>query len=158
MKSMFSILAITVSLMACNHETEKTETVNQPGTTIVTDTTGLAEFQAYKAAKAHGFIKDEVAEAKARNNTTARKSSSRKYSSSNSTVYKSGSATVTPEQQKKGWSHAAKGAVIGAGSGAILGAAINKNNRVAGGVVGGVVGGAVGYGIGRSKDKKEGRY
>ncbi|MBK8142067.1 MAG: glycine zipper 2TM domain-containing protein [Chitinophagaceae bacterium] len=59
--------------------------------------------------------------------------------------------------KKKGWSKAAKYSVIGAGSGAILGAVINKRNRVAGGIIGGVLGGGVGYGIGRSNDKKDGR-
>jgi hypothetical protein len=33
---------------------------------------------------------------------------------------------------KKGWSKAAKGTAIGAGTGAVLGAVINKKNRVAG--------------------------
>ena len=78
------------------------------------------------------------------------------------TVYKSGSMTSSTTNEakvakKKGWSKAAKYSVIGAGSGAILGAVINKRNRVAGGIIGGVLGGGVGYGIGRSNDKKDGR-
>lgn len=68
---------------------------------------------------------------------------------------------VTPTsetEQKKGWSKAAKGAVIGGVTGAAAGAIINKKNRGVGAVIGGVVGAGVGYGIGRSKDKKDGRY
>jgi hypothetical protein len=61
-----------------------------------------------------------------------------------------------PVAQKK-WSKRAKGAVIGAGSGAILGAVIVKKNRPLGAVLGGVVGGGIGYGIGRTMDKKDGR-
>jgi hypothetical protein len=69
------------------------------------------------------------------------------------------SSTHTAEVvKKKGWSKAAKGAVIGGAGGAVLGAVINKKNRVLGGVIGGVLGGGVGYGIGRSQDKKDGRY
>lgn len=68
-------------------------------------------------------------------------------------VYKNNEAS-TPK--KKGWSNAAKGAVIGAGTGAVAGAVINKRNRAAGAVVGGVVGAGVGYTIGRAKDKKSG--
>ena len=60
--------------------------------------------------------------------------------------------------KKKGWSKAAKYAVICGGSGAVLGAVINKKDRVKGGVVGTVVMGGLGYIIGRSEDKKEGRY
>lgn len=59
--------------------------------------------------------------------------------------------------EKKGWSKAAKATVIGAGSGAVLGAVINKRNRAAGAVIGGVIGGGVGYGIGRKMDKNDGR-
>lgn len=63
-----------------------------------------------------------------------------------------------PQQQKKGWSKAAKGTVIGAGSGAALGAIISKNKKGKGAIIGGVVGAAGGYAIGRSMDKKDGRY
>ncbi len=69
-------------------------------------------------------------------------------------------ATTDPQAtttHKKGWSKAAKGAVLGAAGGAVAGAIIDKKNPGAGAVVGGVVGAGVGYGIGRSKDKKDGR-
>lgn len=66
--------------------------------------------------------------------------------------------TPAPVTKKKGWSKAAKGAVIGGVGGAVAGAVIAKKNRGAGAVVGGAVGAGVGYGIGRAKDKKDGRY
>jgi hypothetical protein len=56
--------------------------------------------------------------------------------------------------KKKGWSNAAKGAVIGGAVGAAGGAVIYKKNRVLGGVIGGVVGAAGGFGIGKHLDKK----
>ena len=68
---------------------------------------------------------------------------------------------TTPAVQparKRGWSKAAKGGVIGAGTGAAAGALLVKNNRALGAVIGGIVGGGVGYEIGRSKDKRDGRY
>ncbi len=69
----------------------------------------------------------------------------------------SGAATTKAAVKKdKGWSSAAKGTAIGAGSGAILGAVVSKN-KVKGAVVGGVVGAAGGYVIGRDMDKKSGR-
>lgn len=68
-----------------------------------------------------------------------------------------GTQTASTPERKKGWSKAAKGAVIGAGAGAVGGAIISKKKGL-GAVVGGVVGGAGGYIIGRNKDKKDGRY
>lgn len=61
---------------------------------------------------------------------------------------------ATTAVKKKGWSNAAKGAVIGAGAGAVAGAIINKRNRAAGAAIGGVIGAGVGYGIGKAKDNK----
>jgi hypothetical protein len=61
------------------------------------------------------------------------------------------------EPERKGWSAKAKGAVIGAGAGAIGGAIINKRNRTAGAVIGGVLGAGAGTGIGAIIDKKNGR-
>ncbi len=65
-------------------------------------------------------------------------------------------ATTTETEKKKGWSAAAKGAVIGAGTGAIGGAIISKKKGL-GAIVGGVVGAAGGYIIGKDIDKKNNR-
>ncbi len=68
-------------------------------------------------------------------------------------------AAVTPPK-KKGWSGAAKGAVIGAGVGAATGAIISKK-KGEGAIIGGVVGAGVGAGTGaiiddttKNKNKK----
>lgn len=64
----------------------------------------------------------------------------------------------TPAQpQKKGWSAKAKGAVIGAGAGAVAGAVIHKRQPAVGAVVGGILGAGAGTGIGAVIDKKNGR-
>lgn len=57
--------------------------------------------------------------------------------------------------RKRGWSHAAKGAVIGGVGGAVVGGIIGKGK---GAVIGGIIGGGGGYIIGRKKDKREGRW
>ena len=78
-------------------------------------------------------------------------------SSSNSTASATsanGTAT-TATAKKKGWSHRAKGAAVGAGSGAIIGAIANKNNRGVGAIVGGLIGAASGYVIGNEVDRKK---
>lgn len=67
------------------------------------------------------------------------------------------STTTTTTTKKKGWSKAATGAVIGAGTGAAAGAIISKK-KGKGAIIGGIIGGAGGYILGRSKDKKDGRY
>ncbi|WP_439556783.1 YMGG-like glycine zipper-containing protein [Dyadobacter sp.] len=62
--------------------------------------------------------------------------------------------------QKKRWSHKAKGAVVGAGTGAVTGAIINKN-RAEGALVGSLIGAGVGLGTGaivdHEKKKKQSR-
>jgi len=59
-----------------------------------------------------------------------------------------------PAEKKKGWSATAKGAVIGAGVGAIGGAVINKKNRGKGAIIGGLIGAAAGAGTGILIDRK----
>jgi len=60
---------------------------------------------------------------------------------------------VVQPVKKKGWNNATKGAVIGAGAGAIGGAILSKKKGL-GAVIGGVVGAAGGYIIGKNMDKK----
>jgi hypothetical protein len=61
------------------------------------------------------------------------------------------------ETKRSGWSAKAKGAVIGAGTGAAAGAILNGRNRAAGAVIGGILGAGVGTGIGAVLDHKNGR-
>ena len=82
-------------------------------------------------------------------------SGSGRVSSSSGGTYSSPTASIPAK--KKGWSKAAKGTVIGAGSGAVLGAIISKN-KGKGAIIGGVLGAGGGYVLGRVLDKKDGRY
>ena len=69
-----------------------------------------------------------------------------------------GTASTIPQpEKKKGWSKAAKGAVIGAGAGAIGGAILSKK-KGKGAIIGGIIGAAGGYVIGRGMDKKDSRF
>ncbi len=56
------------------------------------------------------------------------------------------------QNHPKGWSHKAKGAVIGGGAGAVTGAVIGGGKGAVIGAAAGVVGGGL---IGRSQDKKK---
>ncbi len=63
-------------------------------------------------------------------------------------------AETAPAEEKKGWSNAAKGTVIGAGAGAVGGAVLSKK-KGKGAIIGGVIGAGAGYIIGRDKDKRQ---
>jgi hypothetical protein len=62
---------------------------------------------------------------------------------------------VAEEKKKKGLNNAAKGAIIGAGAGAIGGAIINKENRGKGAIIGGAVGAGAGAVTGVILDKRK---
>jgi len=129
--------AIAVAMTACNsHPAQQVSYV---------DTTGFAQFQAWKAMNDQQTT--AVVPVAKKRTSTVNKSSSMSSSTTNSAM----------TTKKKGWSKGAKYAAIGGGSGAVLGAVINKRNRVAGGVVGAILGGGIGYVFGHSKDKKDGR-
>ncbi len=63
-------------------------------------------------------------------------------------------APVAAAPQRKKWSGAAKGAVIGAGVGAVTGAVISKK-KGEGAIIGGLAGAAVGAGTGAVIDDKK---
>lgn len=65
-----------------------------------------------------------------------------------------GTSTAAAPAKKKGWSSAAKGAVIGAGVGAITGAAVSKK-KGEGAIIGGLAGAGVGAGTGAIIDSKK---
>jgi len=155
-----TVLIVTVAaglgLAACN---SKTESSADSGKIIIADTTGLAQFQDWKAQNerldpnVHYNAVQPVATAPVKRKTAVKKTSSQPVAQNGSM-----NTATTNEAKKKGMSKAAKGAIIGTVTGAAAGAIINKKNRVVGGVIGGVLGGGAGYGIGRGMDKKDGRY
>lgn len=90
---------------------------------------------------------------------TATSTATDKSTVSNTTKTQTSNNTTTttaeqPATKRKGWSNAAKGTVIGAGSGAVVGVIVSKD-KVKGGVIGGLLGAGVGYVIGNEKDKKK---
>lgn len=168
MKKLLFLLPIIAAILmvACNSKPKtNTEDVARKvadSLRLAADTAGLAQFQAWKAQNEltdqnmSGQTALAATPAVSSNSSSVRRSSSSSRNSGGS--MSSGSSNTAKAPQKKGWSKAAKGAVIGGVAGGAAGAIINKRNRVVGGVVGGVIGAGVGYGIGRSKDKKDGRY
>lgn len=152
---MIPVFAIAVAMTACNTTPDNTTT--QKAIQPAVDTTGLAEFQAWKAQNELVNTQQNAAMAPQTTREVVKyyPASSARRSSSSSGSRTASTGTTT---RKKGWSSAAKGAVIGGVAGAAGGAIINKKNRAAGAVIGGVIGAAGGYGIGRGIDKRNGRY
>jgi len=186
MKKLLPLLGISVLMAACNTTPEiKSDAVQAVQQTIAApDTTGMAEFNAWKAQNELASInaykqtqqsqpepaektrtivkyvpvaKSTSTKPVSRSSSGSSQSTSDNTASSGNGASSNGSSETAKVEKKEGWSKAAKGAVIGGVAGAAGGAVINKKNRVLGAVIGGVVGAAGGYGIGRTMDKKDGR-
>ena len=174
MKKLLSIVsAAAITLTACTSKQNSLSAEQQlqaykDSIKLAADTAGLSEFQQWKAynelnaapyqdmqyaAAAAAPVARSYAPAR-RSTSSARRSSG--YSRSSGGGYSN--STASYPAKKKGWSKAAKGAVIGGAGGAIAGAVINKKNRAVGAVIGGVIGGGGGYILGRQMDKRDGRY
>ena len=171
MKKFLPFLSIALFAVACNIAPERT--LSQSGQQNA-DTTGLSAYNDWKMQQA--YIQMQEAENTAQYAAPVQKQVAKKAVKSSGTRSSSGSASRPVDnsndkivldnenaneakaQEKKGWSKAAKGAVIGGVAGAAGGAAIHKKNRVVGAVVGAVIGAGGGYVVGRGMDKKDGRY
>lgn len=174
MEKILPFLSIAFLATACNPDLKSADIaplqVEQKAS--AQDTAGLADFQAWRAQNElaptqqltqpqHNAIAYSAPVRKA--SAPVRKSISVRRSSSNHSDNSVAGGTGTSETsqpakaEKKGWSKAAKGAVIGGVTGAAGGAVINKKNRVAGAVIGAVIGAGGGYVLGRKMDKKDGR-
>ncbi len=159
MKNIFPILALVITLVACKTKVNTAENKNM----VLVDTTGLSKNNILVYVGDNKFVAiEKPVETVVEPVNTApvhRASVARKKNNNSNRVYSSGTSTTSNASypQDKGWSHAAKGTAVGGGSGAILGAVLNKDNRVGGAIVGSIIGAGAGYVIGRSVDKKTGR-
>ncbi|HVF96587.1 MAG TPA: YMGG-like glycine zipper-containing protein [Flavisolibacter sp.] len=176
MKQILFALSAVAVMASCGNDNPKTAAAETKVVTPGNDTTGFAQFQAWKAQNELAAANQQAQQNLVTNTQPVKevvrervvyveKPVTRKTSSStrrSSTSSNNGSGVYNSTSQntakKKGWSKAAKGAAIGGASGAVLGAVINKRNRGTGAVIGGILGAGGGYVIGRSKDKKDGRY
>ena len=175
MKRLPSLLAasmLTLSLAAChNADTEKGVAVDHNGTItsqeatidsmkmeIVKQRTVDSMQDVAKAEEKEPVTKTVVVAAPTRHTTPrSTTSSSSDYNSGSSYSNAAYEPVAAPAPVKKGWSSKAKGAIIGAGAGALGGAIINKRNRGAGAVIGGLGGAVLGTGVGAVIDHKRGR-
>jgi hypothetical protein len=184
MKKIIPFLSIAVLLTACGNNAKNDSAaitpVDNQAQSIKTDTSGLAEYQMWKLQQQIAEVETpaepavqyaSVAPVKKVKKTyrpavkvteqapeTSASTSESNTNSAGDVGMSSESSNAAEAPEKKGWSKAAKGAVIGGATGAAAGAVINKKNRAVGAVIGGVVGAGAGVIIGRDMDKKDGRY
>jgi hypothetical protein len=144
MKKLLSVLTIIVSLSACKSNNAD-------------EAIGAAKQSTIDSMNTINTVKqatiDSVNQAKARDAQRRAEVARSSSNSSSSTTTTNNTTTTTTEQKKKGWSSTAKGAVIGAGTGAVAGGIIGKNAK--GAVIGGLVGAGVGAGTGAIIDSKK---
>jgi hypothetical protein len=172
MKRIIAILAIaTVVGTSCNTSADKERdaALRAQQYTIDSIKSEMARKYIIDSMNAVAAVKAEekaaATRSTARRSSTVRRSSAQGYtgySNNGSTVYQPATSTQpineTPaETKKKGWSAKAKGAVIGAGAGAITGAAVSKDQKGKGAIIGGILGAGAGLGVGAIIDKKQGR-
>lgn len=173
MKLLTPVIVIALALSACNSNTKtdseaKKEIVADTSTnynnSVLTDTGTALQPEVAPAvvSKTATEVKKKKSTAKSERTVTTHPAP---VTPDNTTVNSKDNTTATqptvnndpaPAQaeEKKGWSNAAKGAVIGGGAGAVGGAIISKK-KGKGAIIGGVLGAAGGYIIGRHKDKKD---
>jgi hypothetical protein len=175
MKKIAQILLIATLFAACQSKSDLnsnkdmivTDTSAMYRNNIMTDTGSVIQTTATKNANAAAANKPVIINNyynTAPNTSTSRNTTHRRTGTGSGTYASSGTSgsggtsggTTTTVRRRRGWSHAAKGAVIGGVGGAVAGAIIDKKHGQ-GAVIGGVLGAAGGYILGRGKDKREGR-
>jgi hypothetical protein len=155
MKKIFSVAALAIILSACSNNAKQEAMIRQQAIVAVKDSLKLDSFKRADAREKErvAIVKEEKAKQEKRTLLLAERNEAASARSSNSSS--SRNETAAPAK-KKGWSQAAKGAVIGAGAGALGGILIDKKDG-RGAIIGGVVGAGTGYVIGRAQDRKSGR-
>ncbi len=140
------MFAFAVIVTACNSNANENAKIDQDSVRMVN------QLDSFKRAASADSAATALAIAKERANTKNQYQSS---GTSSKSVTNTTTQTGTTAQ-KKGWSSAAKGAVIGGVIGAGTGIIVDKKDG-RGAAIGGIVGAGTGYVIGREQDKKSGR-
>jgi len=146
MKKIILLLTVVSLFAACKNKSNSALDANK--NLVLVDTTGLSKSNAMTDVATGGNI--VVA-------TPPVVTTTQRSRASDHAVYVDNGTTTrtTVPKKDKGWSSAAKGTAIGAGTGAIVGAIATKSAK--GSIIGAIIGGGGGYIIGRSKDRKSGR-
>ena len=157
MKNLLGMIAIASMIAACNGNATSSSKDNLNAIKRYNDSLKLDSFRKVEVLEKQKIQDEQMQAALVAKNAaeqraiTAERRANRSSNSTSQPVY-----VQQEPAKKKGWSSAAKGAVIGGVVGAGTGVLIDKKDG-RGAVIGGVVGAGTGYVIGRSRDKKSGR-
>jgi len=138
MKKAFLFISVPLFLAACNSGNQQAAEMARVRQHTIDSIRAIDSVKAAEAKKREAAIKREREE-----NQVA------------------GAETGTipaPAKKKKGWSNTAKGAVIGAGVGAVTGAVVDKKSSATGAVIGGLAGAGVGAATGAVIDHKKKKH
>ena len=147
------LLALTIS---CGGKQKQMELESEIAEIKMEQSQKRFEDSLVKATAAQSVVEDAAAVAGVpASKTPAATASTTSTSNTGSTASSSGT-TETPKEKKK-MSNAVKGALIGAGSGAVVGAVASKKKPGKGAVIGGLVGAGAGAATGAIVDSEKKR-
>jgi hypothetical protein len=155
MKQVFVALATAVVLFSCKSnadtgtaiENARKETIDSINNADAISATRKKVIDSMQALK-RGHEKNSPV---VRSNDNAYTAAPITNNTSNNTA---APAPAPAPKKKKGWSHTAKGAVVGAGAGAITGAFLNKDH-LKGAAIGTLIGAGIGAGTGAIVDHQK---
>ncbi len=151
-KNLLLVSLISFGIAACNSKKSDSRDIQ-----LLSDSSAYHNNMSTDSAKLSGASSGSHQHGNSGNSASSSNKGSNASSSNSGSNSSSGTSTsATHGTDKKGWSKAAQGAVIGGATGAVGGAIISKKKGT-GAAIGAAVGAAGGYIIGREKDKKDGR-
>lgn len=153
MKKIFLVVVSGIILSACSNNAKEEALIKQQAIAAIKDSLKLDSFKRAEGQAKEKAEEQRIAQVKEEQRMLLL---SEKNEAAAARSASSNSNETTAPAKKKGWSQAAKGAVIGAGAGALGGVIVDKKDG-RGAAIGGVVGAGAGYLIGRGQDRKSGR-
>lgn len=153
MKKIFLVVVSGIILSACSNNAKEEALIKQQAIAAIKDSLKLDSFKRAEVQAKEKAEEQRIAQVKEEQRMLLL---SEKNEAAAARSASSNNNESTAPAKKKGWSQAAKGAVIGAGAGALGGVIVDKKDG-RGAAIGGVVGAGAGYLIGRGQDRKSGR-
>jgi chromatin remodeling complex protein RSC6 len=148
MKKMINICFVALAMLGCNSQAKQEAAIMQAKQAVIDSIVKVDYDKKIEDIRKH--ISDSISQVA----VTKQQHNEVLYRKSSDGTNTATTTTTKVTKQKKGWSNKAKGAVIGAGVGAVTGAMIDKK-KGEGAVIGGIIGAGAGLGVGAIIDDKE---
>lgn len=156
MKNVFIGISLVCITMSCNNKANTEKEIQAARQAAIDSVNQVVELERVKQATidSMNLVKEEEAR-KAEKIAQTKSGSAYRYSSSGSSGNSGGYVPVSQSSSKKKMSNAAKGALIGAGVGALTGVAIAKDKKGKGALIGAGVGAGALTGVVVDKQQKK---